>query len=85
MAAKTERLEMRLSADHKALIERAAAAAGLPLTAFAVSNLLERAEETLERYERTVLSARDQQIFMEILEADDEPVPALAEAAKNVR
>jgi uncharacterized protein (DUF1778 family) len=85
MSTKTERLEMRLSADHKALIERAAAVTGQPVTAFALSSLVERAEEILERHQQTLVSARDRRIFMAILEADDEPSPALVEAAKTLR
>ena len=82
---KSERLEMRVSQEHKDLIERAAAITGQPVTAFAISNLVERAEEILDRHQQTILSSRDQELFMEILDADEEPTAALVEAARDIK
>lgn len=80
MTAKTDRLEMRLSPEQKELLERAAALTGQPLTGFALSHLIDRAQEILDRHQKTVLSRRDQELFLGILESDAEPVSALKRA-----
>lgn len=82
---KDARLEMRLSEDHKRLLEQAAALAGQPLTSFAVSHLLEDAQEILDRHRRTTLSAADQKRFVEILDSDEQPAPALKKAVKRYK
>ena len=83
MATKTERLDVRLTAEHKKLLEQAAAVTGQPVTSFAISHLLEKAREVVEQYNRTVLSLEDWERFAQILEADDEPTPALMKAAER--
>ena len=83
MTTKTDRLEMRLSAEQKELLERAAAITGQPLTGFALSHLLERAQEIMDRHQKTVLSQRDQERFLSILESDVEPAPALKAALRR--
>jgi uncharacterized protein (DUF1778 family) len=85
MAGRTERLEMRISAEQKEILERAAAATGQPLTGFALSHLLERAREIEERQRTTVLSRRDRKRFLAILESGSAPVPALKAAARRYR
>ncbi len=85
MKTKTDRLEVRLSREHKELIERAAAASGQPISAFAIANLVERAREALARHEQTVLSHRDWQRFLEILEREEEPTLALRKAIRKRR
>lgn len=85
MAGRTERLEMRISPEQKEILERAAAATGQPLTGFALSHLLERAREIEERQRTTVLSRRDRERFLSILESRAAPVPALKAAARRLR
>ena len=85
MSLKSERLEMRLTAEHKQLLERAAALSGQPLSSFALSLLLERAREIMHQFEMTRLSVADQSTFLALLDADDEPTPALRAAAKSVK
>src|SRR5204863_3680599 len=65
---KSDRLEVRVSPAHKALIEEAAALAGVPVAAFAVSTLIERAKGILRRHETTILAARDRHIVLESLD-----------------
>ncbi len=79
MATKTERIEVRLSAAHKALLEDAAALRGQSLSAFVVSEALEQAR----RLRLTVLTRRDWEIVLAVLDGDDEPAPALVEAAQK--
>jgi uncharacterized protein (DUF1778 family) len=85
MPVKEARLEMRLTKEQKALLERAAAVAGLDLTAFALSLLTEQARQILEKQTRTELSLKDQKRFLEIIESDEEPTPALKAAVKRYR
>lgn len=83
MAIKTERLDFRLSEEHKELLERAAAITGQPVTSFAVSHLLQKAREVIEQHERTTLNRVDWERFLEILDSDEEPSPALMKAAER--
>lgn len=84
MARLTDRLDFRLTPANRKLIERAAELLGQPLTAFAVSTLLSRAEEVVAQETRRRVSARDWKRFLEVL--DDERVASpLARAAKRYR
>lgn len=85
MATKTARLEMRLSREQKELLERAAAMSGQPLTGFALSHLLERAQQVVERHQRTALSRRDGERFLRLLESGYPPPPALKAALRRRR
>ena len=81
MSDPAERLDLRLSPEHKRLIERAAAATGhASVSRFAVVELLRAARAALEENETLTLSSRDWQRFTEILDRD-EPPEALTEAA----
>jgi uncharacterized protein (DUF1778 family) len=84
MPTKTERIEVRVTPEHKDLFERAAAALGQPLSGFAVTTLLERAREVLAHHHVTRLGIRDWRRFDEILD-DDEVAPALREAVARAR
>ena len=81
MAAKSERIEVRLSAQHKALLEEAAALLGQSLSTFLVSDALDRAR----RLQHTTLTRRDWDLFLEIVDRDEEPTPALSAAIKKYR
>lgn len=80
MGTKTDRLEMRLTREQKELLERASVLTGQPLTGFALSHLLEDAQQVVERHERTVLSRRDWERFLTLIESAPEPTPALKQA-----
>ena len=80
MSTRTERLEIRVRPEHKQLIERAAAASGQVVSQFVVPILLRRAERVLRRSEWTVLSERDREAFLEILDSDEPPSSALVDA-----
>jgi uncharacterized protein (DUF1778 family) len=79
-----DRLDFRLTAEHKRLIEQAASVAGQPLTTFAVSRLIHAAEEVLARETERVLSDRDRIRFFEILDRE-RPNARLARAARRYR
>jgi uncharacterized protein (DUF1778 family) len=80
--SKTDRMHFRLPHDIKERVEKAAAVSGQTLTDFAVSVLANCASEVLERHETRTLSARDRDIFLAMLDAEEEPNQALKNAAK---
>ena len=85
MAEQTERLDLRLSPEHKRLIERAAATRGHhSVSGFAAVELIEIARAILEESDVLTLSNRDWDRFVEILD-ENEPNEALASAAKAYR
>ncbi len=83
MAVKTERLDLRVTREHKRLIERAAQVTGQPVTSFVLSSALERAREALDQESRIVLSEKDGVAFVEMLECREPPAPALVKAVKR--
>ena len=83
MTVKTERLDVRVTREHKRLIEKAALVTGQPVTSFVLSSALDRAREALERESRTVLSERDGTAFLRMLEEDRAPAAALVRAVRR--
>ncbi len=81
-SSQSARLDMRIDRRAKRLIERAALITGQTLTDFAVSNLVQLAMETIERYEKLVMSNRDRDRFLAALDRPPKPLPALAKAAR---
>lgn len=82
---KAERLDTRLSADRKAVIQRAANLSGVSLTNFVVESAYERAEETIRRHEVMTLTARDSVAFVEALLNPPAPNERLLAAARRYR
>lgn len=76
------RLSIRLPASVKARIEQAAVLSGLSVTDFTITNLTESADEVLEHHHFRKLSKRDRDIFLAMLDADNEPNEKLVEAFK---
>jgi uncharacterized protein (DUF1778 family) len=85
MAVRTERLDLRMTPEHKQLVEQAAAASGQPVTSFVLTAVLERARATLEQESRTVLSQRGWLAFQRLLAQPEEPAPALTRAVERKR
>ena len=80
--SQTVRLDIRIDPQAKTIIERAASITGQTLTDFAASNLVQSAMETIERHERLVLSDRDRDCFLAVLDRPAKPLPALAKAGR---
>ena len=78
---KDRRLEFRASARARSLIEEAAAVRGQSVSAFALSSLIERAEEVIQRSRRIELTDRDRDLFLTLL--DKGANPALLAAARD--
>lgn len=79
------RLDFRISAEHKALIERAADIEGQTVSSFAIASLIKAAEEAIQRATVRTLSARDARTFVDLLNPSAEPNAALKAAAKRYK
>ena len=83
--ATTSRLDFRVDIASKRMIEQAAAAAGQSISDFAKSTLLSKARNVLKQHQETLLSDRDRDIFLALLDARAKPNAALKSAAKRYR
>jgi len=77
-----ERLETRITADQKILIERAAALQGRTVTDFVLTSVQEAARRAIEEHQRLELSLRDSQAFVAALL---EPQPINERLGETVR
>ena len=64
---RAERLEARVTADQKRLIERAAALQGRSVTDFVLSSLQDAARRAIHEHQQLDLSARDSEAFVDAL------------------
>lgn len=79
------RLEIRLKSDTKGLILQAAELRNQTITQFVVATLAEEAGKVVAEHERTVLSNRDRDLFLKLLDAPPRPNKALRKAAEDYR
>lgn len=78
----SSRLELRIPADDKAVIARAAALEHMDLTSFVLRTILPRARAVISRTERIKLSERDTLMVLDLLENPPPPTDRLIRAAK---
>ncbi len=64
---RAERLEARVTADQKKLIERAAALQGRTLTDFVLASVQDAARRAIEEHSQLALSVRDSEAFVDAL------------------
>ncbi len=81
IAAHNTRLDVRLAADHKDLIEQAATLLGQSVSAFTVSTLVREAGQVVEQLTALQLSNRDRNAFLAALDNPPEPSDRLRRAA----
>ena len=80
------RLNFRLPSELKRLIEQAAAHTGQTVSDFAVSTLVQNARRVIEEYDRTELTRRDRDAFVDLLDnAKASPNRALVAAARKYK
>lgn len=79
------RLDFRLSDDQKRMIEQAAAATGQSVSDFAIANLVQAAQRTIEEVTVTRLCMRDRDHFLNLIASEGEPNKALKVAADRYR
>lgn len=65
--SRSERLEARVTAEQKALIERAAALQGRTVTDFVLTSVQEAARRAIEDNQQLELSLRDSEAFVDAL------------------
>jgi uncharacterized protein (DUF1778 family) len=70
---KSDRLEVRVSSEEKETLETAAAIAGLSISAYLRSRLLEQAQSEIAAQQNLVLTQKDWDLFIETI---DNPPPA---------
>ena len=76
------RIDFKLNKNAKSLIEKAAALSGQSLSDFAKTTLVSKARHVLKRQQQTLLSDRDRDIFLAMLDADAKPNAALKKAVR---
>lgn len=81
--SKSQRINLRLSAEAKSKIERAASFEGRTTSSFILSSALAQAEQTIEAHETVVLSRRDAVAFFDALAAPPRMNAKLAAALKE--
>lgn len=80
-----ERIDLRTSPEIKELIVRAAATAGMSVSAFLLGMAQERARQILAESETVTLTSRDWSAFVKALDNADKPRPELSAAMKRHR
>ena len=82
---KAARLEARITAEQKALIERAAAYEGRTVSDFVVRTVQDAAKAVIQEHEVLRLNESQSRAFVETLLNPPEPNPALEQAAEEYR
>lgn len=78
-ALKSDRIEIRLTADQKRTIEQAATISGRSVTDFSVPLLVEEAAEVIRQDRELRMSAQAWETFNEILDRPAKPIAELAD------
>ena len=84
-AAREDRIELRATREEKRLLAAAAAYERLDVTSFIMQKVLPSAREVVDRAERIVLSSRDTDRVLQLLENPPKPTQALLAAARRRR
>jgi uncharacterized protein (DUF1778 family) len=83
-ASKTERVDLRVPADQKRLIEQAATLSGQTVSSFILNLTLRHAREVVHENAVIELSQRDWDLFLAALnDTEAKPGPALLRAAQR--
>jgi len=65
---KDNRIDLRVTQEQKELLERAAALKGISVSAYTLYHVLPAAKQDLDSHERLILSDRDRDLFMSVME-----------------
>ena len=63
-SSKDSRIDLRVTAEQKALLEKAASMQGVSLSAYTLLHLLPQAQKDVEDREKLVLTDRDRDLFL---------------------
>ena len=80
--ARAQRLEARVTAEQKSLIERAAALQGRTVTDFVLTTVQDAARRAIQEHSQLALSVRDSEVFVDSLL---NPTPVNARLRDTVR
>ena len=79
----SDRIELRIPPEEKAVIARAAALEHLNVTGFILRTVLPKARELVEKAEHLKLSERDTRRVLDLLENPPTPTERLIRAARD--
>ena len=82
-ATREDRIELRATKEEKQLLTNAAAYERLDVTSFIMRAVLPTAREVVDRAERIVLTRRDTERVLQLLEDPPQATPALLAAARR--
>lgn len=83
--SKDSRLDLRVTLEQKELLERAAAIKGVSLSAYTLSHLLPVARQDIDSHEKLILSNRDRDLFMSVMDNPPELKGKLKSAIEKYR
>jgi uncharacterized protein (DUF1778 family) len=78
-----ERLEARISVEHKELFKKAAMLQGQSLTDFIVSCIFQEASRIVQEHETLMLSERDRRLFVETMLNPPKPTGVMRKAVQR--
>ena len=84
-STKTSRIEIRIDAKNKRLLEKAAALKGKSISSYILSKSLSSAQQDIEQVETLVLKDSDRDLFYELITNPPAPNEALKKLLKPVR
>ena len=82
---KDSRIDLRVTQEQKELLEKAASLRGISLSAYTLLHLLPIAKQDIDTQERLILSDRDRDLFMSIMENPPELQGNFKTATKKYR
>jgi len=83
--AKNSRIDLRVTQEQKAILERAASLKGVSLSAYTLFHVLPTAQKEIDAQERLILSDRDRDLFMSVMENPPELTGKLKSAIRKYR
>lgn len=83
--AHAPRMNIRMTDEARAIIERAAMLEGRTMSDFVLASAVEKARETVAAHQQIVLSQRDSEIFAEAIINPPKPSDALRAAVAEYR
>jgi uncharacterized protein (DUF1778 family) len=85
LSAKDSRIDLRVTQEQKELLEKAATLRGISLSSYTLFHLLNAAKQDIEAHEKLILSDRDRDLFMSVMENPPELQGKLKTAIKKYR
>ena len=76
-------IDLRVTQEQKEILERAAALRGVSVSAYTLFHVLPAAKQEVDSHERLVLSDRDRDLFMSVIENPPELKEKLKSAIKQ--